>query len=147
MFKCFHDQKDSHWHKKASQKYQNRNSQNRQKMFFFLLSSSDGLARYCKNLSQWFTHKTAAYYSEQCTVSQGACSHSLKSYGFQFGTPFALCMCTWRSLSNDLKLLLKTTELVGLQLACSWAWDQRASVCVALSIKRGTWKDWGRSIS
>jgi len=38
------------------------------KMFFFLLSSSDGLARYCKNLSQWFTHKTAAYYSEQCTV-------------------------------------------------------------------------------
>jgi len=36
-------------------------------MFFFLLSS-DGLARYCVNLSQWFTHETAAFCTEQCTT-------------------------------------------------------------------------------
>ena len=67
------------------------------KMFFFLLSS-DGLAQYCVNLSRWFMHETAAFYTEQCTtpslfhnfeVSQGACSHSLKHYGFQIGTPFS----------------------------------------------------------
>ena len=46
----------------------------------------------------WFTHETAAFYVEQCTtpssfhnfeVLPGACNHSLKSYGFQFGTPFS----------------------------------------------------------
>ena len=76
------------------------------KMFFFLLSS-DGLAQYCVNLSRWFMHETAAFYTEQCTtpslfhkfeVSQGARSHSLKNYGFQ-------------SLSNDTKLLLKIAEI------------------------------------
>jgi len=53
---------------------------------FFLLLSSDGLAQCCVNLSHWFTHETAAFYTEKCTspllfhdfeVSQGACSHSL----------------------------------------------------------------------
>ena len=60
------------------------------KMFFFLLLSSDGLAKYCVNLSCWFTHETAAFYTEQCTtpslfhnfeVSQGTRSHSLKVAG------------------------------------------------------------------
>jgi len=75
------------------------------KLFFFLLLllSSDGLAQYCINLSRWFTHETAAFYTEQCTipslfhnfeVSQGARSHSLKNYGFQFGTPFSLFVLT-----------------------------------------------------
>ena len=36
--------------------------------FFFLLSSSDGLAQYCVNFSWWFTHTTAAFYTEQCTT-------------------------------------------------------------------------------
>jgi len=70
--------------------------------FFFFLSfflSSDGLAQHCVNLSRWFTHETAAFSTEQCTtpslfhnfeVSQGARSHSLKHYGFEFGTPFSL---------------------------------------------------------
>ena len=35
---------------------------------FFLLSSSDGLAHYCVNLLGWFTHETAAFYTEQCTT-------------------------------------------------------------------------------
>ena len=68
-------------------------------LIVFLLLSSDGLAQYCVNLSRWFTHETAAFSTEQYItpslfhnfeVSQGACSHSLKHYGFQFGTPFSL---------------------------------------------------------
>jgi len=70
---------------------------------FLLLLSSDGLAQCCINLSRWFMHKTAAFSTEQCTtpllfhnfeVSQGAHSHSLKHYGFQFGTPFSLIVPT-----------------------------------------------------
>jgi len=96
------------------------------------------------------------FFTEQCTtpllfhnfeVSQDARSHSLKNHGFQFGMPFSLHMHTWRSLNNNTNLLLKITELVDVQLACSWAWDQRTGVCVVLSIKWGTWKDWGRSLS
>jgi len=65
--------------------------------FFFFFLSSDGLAQCCVNLSRWFTHETEAFFTEQCTtpslfhnfvVSLGARSHSLKHYGFQFGTPF-----------------------------------------------------------
>ena len=40
------------------------------KMFFFLLSSStssDRVVQNCVTLSQWFSHKTAAFYPEQCT--------------------------------------------------------------------------------
>jgi len=68
---------------------------------FFL--SSDGLAQCCVNLSRWFMHETAAFSTEQCTTpslfhnfeaSQGARSHSLKHYGFQFGTPFSLFVLT-----------------------------------------------------
>ena len=73
------------------------------KMFFFLSSSSsfssssyssspsssDELVQNGMTLSQWFPHKTAAFYTEQCTspslfhnyeVSQGALNQSLKSY-------------------------------------------------------------------
>ena len=79
------------------------NSSKTAKLFFFFLLSSDGLAQYCVNLSRWFTHETAAFSTEQCTtpslfhnfeVSQGARSHSLKHYGFQFGTPFSLFVLT-----------------------------------------------------
>ena len=64
--------------------------------FFSFFLSSDGLAQYCVNLSHWFTHKTAAFPTEQCTTpslfhnfeaSQSARIHSLKHNGFQFGTP------------------------------------------------------------
>jgi len=105
IVECFHDQQVSQWCKKASRKYQTRSSQNGRNVFlsFFLLSSSDGLAHYCVNLSRWFTHETAAFYTGQCTtpslfhnfeVSRGARSHSLKHYGFQFGTPFSLFVLT-----------------------------------------------------
>jgi len=45
-----------------------------------------------------YTQNSSIFYIEQCTtpssfhnfeVSPGACNHSLKSYGFQFGTPFS----------------------------------------------------------
>jgi len=34
---------------------------------FFFSSTSDGLVQICVTLSQWFLHKTAAFFSEQCT--------------------------------------------------------------------------------
>jgi len=91
------------------------NSSKTAKLFFFLLLSSDGLAQYCVNLSRWFTHETAAFSTEQCTtpslfhnfeVSQGACSHSLKHYGFLFWD--AICfICTY---ACALKRHLATTR-------------------------------------
>jgi len=53
-------------------------------------SSSDGLVLIYLTLSRWFSHKTAAFSTEQCTspslfsrfkVPQGS-SHSLKNYDF-----------------------------------------------------------------
>jgi len=72
-FKCFHDQQDSQWCEKASQRYQTNNLQNGPNVFlllssFFFLLSSDGLAQYCMILSRWFTHKTAAFCTERCTT-------------------------------------------------------------------------------
>jgi len=38
------------------------------KMFFFLSSSSsDRLVQICVTLSRWFSQKTAAFFTEQCT--------------------------------------------------------------------------------
>ena len=79
-FKCFHDQQDSQWREKASQRYQTNNLQNGPNVFlllssfffllssFFFLLSSDGLAQYCMILSRWFTHETAAFCTERCTT-------------------------------------------------------------------------------
>jgi len=57
-----------------------------------------------------FTHEAAAFCMEQSTtpslfhefeVSEGTCDHSLKNYGFQFGTPFSRVPCEssnlWKS--------------------------------------------------
>jgi len=42
------------------------------KMFSFLSSSfSDGLVQICVTLSQWFSHKTAVFSTEQCTSPLG----------------------------------------------------------------------------
>ena len=98
------------------------------KMFFFLSSSSsfssssyssspsssDELVQNGMTLSQWFPHKTAAFYTEQCTspslfhnyeVSQGALNQSLKSYslyGFICNAIFfTLCRHVYKSLSNE----------------------------------------------
>ena len=66
------------------------------KMFFFLSSSSsssDGLIQICVTLSRWFSHKTAAFFTEQCTspslfsgfeVTRGDSNRSLKNYGFLY---------------------------------------------------------------
>jgi len=66
ILECFNDQQNSQWCEKASRKYQTRNSQNGQNVFF--LSSSDRLGQYFVNLPQWFTHETAAFYMEKCTI-------------------------------------------------------------------------------
>ena len=83
--------------------------------FFFLLSSSDGLAQYCVNFSWWFTHKTAAFYTEQCTtlslfhnfeVSQGAHNHSLKTMASSLGRHFLYMYfnITWTHLYSHWEL-------------------------------------------
>jgi len=46
-------------------KVPNQTAVKRPNCFLLLLLSSDGLAQYCVNLSRWFTHETAAFYTEQ----------------------------------------------------------------------------------
>jgi len=64
-------------------------------MFFFLL------AQYCVNLSRWFLHENAAFYTEQCMtpllfynfeLSQDAYKHPLDNYGFVLDAIFFVCM-------------------------------------------------------
>ena len=62
--------------------------------FFLLLLLSDGLAQRRLNPSWWFSHETAAFYTEQCTspslfrnlrvftMVPGGCSCPLNNYGF-----------------------------------------------------------------
>ena len=76
------------------------------KLFFFFVFFRSFFRRASSILRQSLvlvTHETAAFYTEHCTtpllfpnfeVSQGACSHSLKHYGFQFGTPFSSFLLT-----------------------------------------------------
>ena len=75
------------------------------KMFFFLFfsffSSSDGLVQSCMTLSRWFSHKTATFFTEQCTspslfsrfeVTRGNLKRSLKNYGFLYDAIFSSCV-------------------------------------------------------
>ena len=60
IFGCFHDQKDSQWHKKHCESTEPGNSQNRQNDF--LSSSSDKLAQCCVNLS-WHSKPCASLHT------------------------------------------------------------------------------------
>jgi len=60
-------------------------------------------------LSQWVSHKTATFYTEQCTspslfhnfeVTRGAPNWSLKNYGFNLMPSFFTCMHVQKSLRN-----------------------------------------------
>jgi len=73
--------------------------------FFFFFFSFFVLVQICVTLSWWFSHKTAAFSTEQCTspsifsrfeVSQGSLNRSLKSYGFLCDAIFTsrVRMCT-----------------------------------------------------
>ena len=80
--------------------------------FFLLASSSDGLVQNCTTLSQCFSHKTAAFYTEQCTspslvhnfeVSRGSSNQSLKIYGgFICKTVFFTCSMHTKALCNKM---------------------------------------------
>ena len=61
-------------------------------------SFSDGLVQICVTLSRWFSHKTAAFFTEQCTspslfprfeVTRGDSNRSLKNYGFLYDAIFS----------------------------------------------------------
>ena len=102
------------------------------------LSSSGGLAQYCVNFSWRFMHETAVFIWSSAVlfhnfeVSQGSHSHSLKKYGFQFGMSFSLYVHvhTSRSPSNEPKLITQDRWIRNAVSVCTWAWDQRTSVCV-----------------
>jgi len=74
-------------------------------------SSSDGLVQNCMTLSLWFSHKTAAFYTEQCTspslfynfeVSQGGSNRSLNNYSIISNAIFKnWCMCTNHLATNS----------------------------------------------
>jgi len=60
-------------------------------------SSADGLFQICMTLSRWFSHKTAAFFTEQCTspllssrfeVTRGDPNCPLKNYGFLYNAIF-----------------------------------------------------------
>ena len=62
-------------------------------------SSSDGLVQICVTLSRGFSHKTAAFFTEQCTssslfsmfeVTRGDSNRSLKNHGFLYDAIFSL---------------------------------------------------------
>ena len=63
-------------------------------------------------LSRWFSHKTAAYFTEQCTspslfsrfeVTRGDSNRSLKNYGFLYDAIFFFpCTHAHKSLSNEM---------------------------------------------
>jgi len=86
------------------------------KMFFHLSSSSsssssDWLVHNYVTLSQWFSHKTASIYIEQCTslslfhnfeVSGDSLNWTLKNYGFISDAIFNLKLThSQKSLSNE----------------------------------------------
>ena len=109
--------------KHRSQMYQNRKLPDSQNVFLSSSShssSSDGLVQNCVTLSQLFSHKIAACYTEQCTSSLlfynfkvwwGASVWSLKTYGFICNAIFFTCAHVHKALSNETQLLLKIAKL------------------------------------
>ena len=73
-------------------------------------SSSDRLLQNCVTLSWWFSHKTAAFYTEQCTspslfeVSWGSSNWSLNKYGFISDAIFKMCTHRLSGQFRDLTL-------------------------------------------
>ena len=100
FFECFHDQQDSQWSEKASRKYPTKQQQNGQIVFLLLLLLS--FFRRSRELNAASTSRAGLRMKQQhfllssaqahrfFTASQGAHSHSLKHYSFQFVTPFSL---------------------------------------------------------
>ena len=99
---------------KSIAKVPNQKVARRLKCFHSSVSSLDGLVQNCITLSWWFLHKTAAFYTEQCTsllllhnfeVSQGGLNQSLNNYGFYCDAIFFTCIHAHKSLSNETILI------------------------------------------
>ena len=96
------------------------------KVLFFLSSSSDRLVQNCVTLSQWFWHKTAAFYTEQFTipslfnnseVSGDGLNQSLKNYDFISDAIFK----NVHMHSNHLATKQLFFKIVELQIwLCAW---------------------------
>ena len=104
------------------------------KMFFLLLlllqsSSSDRLVQICVTLSWWFSHKTEAFSTEQCTsllvyfyrfeVLRGGSNCSPKNYGFLCDAIFFFtCMNAHKSLSHQPSLFTIPSAMWRLMANC-----------------------------
>ena len=85
-----------------------RNSQNGQNSFLSFVTMV-----YTKKKRALYIRSTPSLF-HNFKVLPGTCNHSLNNHDFQLGTPFSSFVCTLadlKSLSNDMKLLLKITEL------------------------------------
>ena len=112
IFKCSHDEQHAQWCEKASRSTESESCQMANmflSFFFSSSSSSDGLVQNCMTLSQSFSHKTAAFYTEQCTspllshnfeFSWGGSNRSLLNYCFICNTIFLTFTHAHKSLSN-----------------------------------------------
>ena len=102
--------------------------------------SSDMLVqnnKYYMTLSWRLLHKTAAFYTEQCTspsffsfnfeVSQGGLNQSLKNYGFIRDAIFT-CTYVHQSLSNETIIIQDIAELE--KLLCAWRQGESLSSIV-----------------
>ena len=80
------------------------------------------LAQVCMNLSQWFMHETAAFYTEQCTTPSLLIFSTLKSlmvlvtthsenYGCIWDTIFFICMHAQISINTILLLKIAEVEM------------------------------------
>ena len=74
------------------------------------LFSSDELVQIYVTISRWFSHKTAAFFTEQCTspslfsrieVSQGDLNRSLKNYDFHYDAIFFPHMYTCAQITQQ----------------------------------------------
>ena len=127
IFQCFHSKQHTQL---CEKKHSISTYQTRKSFFFFLLLQMGYVVQNCMTLSQWVSHKTATFYTEQCTspslfhnfeVTRGASNWSLKNYGFSLMPSFFTCMHVQKSLSNKTnyysRLLNQNCWLLGESLS------------------------------
>ena len=108
-----------------------------------LSSSSDGLVQICVTLSRWFSHKTAAFFTEQCTSSSLSSRFEVTRGDSDLLTEklwlplwrhfFFTCTHAHKSLSNETLLLRKIAELEVFEESL-WFFSQ-------YYIGRSSWKE------
>ena len=127
------------------------NSSKTAKFFFIFFLSFFRRASSILRQPLTLVHETAAFSTEQCTTpslfhnfeaSQGARSHSLKHYGFQFGTPFSLFVLTHAHLkitSQYALLSSKDSHQLQKRFSVIDTWKQLQFPCCHKGWSRSYW--------